>query len=62
MERWGIRKTETGYEVWGRMLQLPVAAETELDAKTVYLACVSRYEGVDLRPEDVVVDNGKGVL
>jgi hypothetical protein len=37
------------------MIQLHVECLTELDAKTVLLGCLARYEGVMLRLEDVQV-------
>jgi hypothetical protein len=55
ISQWGIRKRGTRHEVWGRMLQFHADCKTELDAKTVLLACLTRYEGVTLRPEDVCV-------
>ena len=55
ISQWGIRKRGTRYEVWGRMLQFHAECLTELDAKTVLLACLTRYEVVNLRPEDVHV-------
>lgn len=62
VSRWGIRKRGTRYEVWGRMLQFHAECQTELDAKTVLLACLTRYEGVTLRPEDVHVTESVPVL